>query len=398
MKKYLVDYDKMLERELSRLKDCNLCKVDKDSIFRYHTHCISNGISIPRVLRSVSMLRIAGDAIGKPFGKAGREDWEKFFVKLKQEQKTDSTLDTYKATLKVFYKWFTDGETYPICIKWVKCSHAKSHKLPEELLTPEEVKDLIHSVESKRDKAFIAVLWESGARIGEVGTLEVRHVAFDDFGCQAMLNGKTGQRRIRLVSSAPYLLEWLNQHPHADNPNADLWPNIHHNLENPMNLRFINKLLRNAARKAGVKKPINPHHFRHSRATYMAQFLTEAQMKEYFGWVQDSDMAARYVHLSGKQVDDAILKMYGLKKEERKEDILKREPCPRCKNLNDVNHNYCEKCWLPLTPNATIETQTVEQKSQESAVSLMKLIELVGNNPEMLKQALTVIQQQAAGR
>jgi len=33
--------------------------------------------------------------------------------------------------------------------------------------------------------------------------------------------------------------------------------------------------------------------------------LTEAQMKEYLGWVGDSRMASTYVHLSGRNIDDA---------------------------------------------------------------------------------------------
>jgi integrase len=34
---------------------------------------------------------------------------------------------------------------------------------------------------------------------------------------------------------------------------------------------------------------IDGHSFRHSRATWLANKLTEAQMKEHFGWTQSSD-------------------------------------------------------------------------------------------------------------
>jgi len=44
----------------------------------------------------------------------------------------------------------------------------------------------------------------------------------------------------------------------------------------------------------------------------MANYLTEAQMNLYFGWVQGSDMPSVYVHLSGRDVDDAILKANGI--------------------------------------------------------------------------------------
>lgn len=35
-------------------------------------------------------------------------------------------------------------------------------------------------------------------------------------------------------------------------------------------------------------------------------------MKEFFGWVQASNMASIYVHLSGRDVDNALLKVYGI--------------------------------------------------------------------------------------
>jgi hypothetical protein len=44
----------------------------------------------------------------------------------------------------------------------------------------------------------------------------------------------------------------------------------------------------------------------------MANYLTEAQMNAYFGWVQGSGMPSVYVHLSGRDIDDAVLKANGI--------------------------------------------------------------------------------------
>jgi hypothetical protein len=74
--------------------------------------------------------------------------------------------------------------------------------------------------------------------------------------------------------------------------------------------------------KAGINKNLHPHLFRHSRATYMANFLTEAQMNAYFGWVQGSDMPAVYVHLSGRDIDDAVLKANGIMKSENEPEKI----------------------------------------------------------------------------
>jgi hypothetical protein len=121
-------------------------------------------------------------------------------------------------------------------------------------------------------------------------------------------------------------------------------------------------------------------------------------MKEYFGWVRDSDMAARYVHLSGKQMDDAILKLYGLKKEEKKEDILAPLKCPRCGHVNDVTFEYCEKCWLPLKPSAQYEVDEVKHLDEKSSIVLVQLLDMVKSlskaNPNRVQQILASMQQQ----
>jgi integrase/recombinase XerD len=41
---------------------------------------------------------------------------------------------------------------------------------------------MAESAETIRDKAFILVLYESGCRIGEILTLRIRNVQFDDYG------------------------------------------------------------------------------------------------------------------------------------------------------------------------------------------------------------------------
>lgn len=387
MKKYLHDFDGMLNQELSRIEASPIGSENKELIAGFREYNLCNDISTPRILRQIGILRLVAERISKRFDELNVRDLEKYFAWMKQNDFATESINLYKAVLKKFFKWQNKG-TYPESVAWIRIGKTKSLKLPEDLLNQDEIKSLLKAATTPRDKALLSVLWESGARIGEIGSLQLKNVSFDEYGCQIMVDGKTGMRRIRLVNSAPALLEWINQHPFNDNPNRWLWINLHRDRGELMGYRHIAKILANIAEKAGVKKKVNPQNFRHSRATYLSQFLTEAQMKEYFGWTQDSSMAARYIHLSGKQVDDAILQLNGLKKSEQKESILQREACPRCKTLNDINHQYCTQCWLPLTPQATISAEIDRQKDQEAMAAVLKLIELTRANPELLRQAI----------
>jgi len=122
---------------------------------------------------------------------------------------------------------------------------------------------------------------------------------------------------------------------------------------------------------------VNPHAFRHARATDLASHLTEQQMKNYLGWTPDSKMCAVYVH--NPETENAILKMNGIMIEDTHTDGLRVGRCPRCKELNPDNYQYCGKCGMPLN-----ETSRTKIESNESAVLLEALAQLEKNNPGIL--------------
>jgi len=60
-------------------------------------------------------------------------------------------------------------------------------------------------------------------------------------------------------------------------------------------------------------------------------------------------MAAIYVHLSGRDVDGALLKVYGMEdKEEKEETQLNPKTCPRCQEINQFSNKFCKKCGMIL--------------------------------------------------
>ncbi|HZC21007.1 MAG TPA: hypothetical protein VE223_05135 [Nitrososphaeraceae archaeon] len=46
---------------------------------------------------------------------------------------------------------------------------------------------------------------------------------------------------------------------------------------------------------------------RHSQATHLAKHLTEAQMWVFFGWIVSTKVVRRYIHLSGRDVDNTLI-------------------------------------------------------------------------------------------
>jgi len=184
--------------------------------------------------------------------------------------------------------------------------------------------------------------------------MKLKHVSFDKYGAVLRVTGKTGDRRIRLVASTLSLQGWLSEHPCKNDPEAYLWCKLP-TQNNPkfknsyLSYGFVGRLLNELALKAGIKKAVNPHAFRHSRATFMAKHLKEPEMREFFGWGKDSEMPAVYVHLSGRDVDNSVLAVYGIKEAAKSnEPIIKTWICQRCQEANEPSTKFCKKCGLPV--------------------------------------------------
>jgi integrase len=101
--------------------------------------------------------------------------------------------------LKKFFRWLRNSEDYPEEVKWIKARVKNSNpKLPEELLTEDEIRRIVSAAENPRDKTLVLVLYETGCRIGELLSLRIKNIQFDEYGALLLLSGKTGQRRVRV--------------------------------------------------------------------------------------------------------------------------------------------------------------------------------------------------------
>jgi len=320
--------------------------------------------------------------LGTPFKKATEADLKELVNEHLENGKYAAwTRRDFKVSLIKFYRWLGKLEkgTRPPILKFMDTRlKSRETKLPEQLITEEEARALIAAGRNAREKALIAVLYESAARIAEFLNLRIRDAAFDKNGAiLSITHGKTGARRIRIVFSAPYLREWLEYHPQKEKPAAPLWPSKRAGYAAPITYEMANKIIRGIAARAGIKKPVNPHAFRHARLTYLAKKLTDAQLKQFAGWTQASSMAAVYVHLSGRDTDEAILGIYGLT-DSKKDEAPRLKVCPLCRMPNAPEAQHCinKACGVLLDAGAWRDEQEKEREKREALYLLVKELEL----------------------
>ena len=370
------DYDGRLRSVVRRIRAAPIGQKNRSLILKFEEECVVNGLSKGRVVKYLYyMLRLA-KWMRRDFAAANLGDIRRVVGKIETSTYVPFSKMELKMVLRKFYKWLRGTEGYPPEVKWIslRARGVERTRLPEEMLTQDDVKRLIDAAKTARDRAFVAFLYESGCRIGEALFVRIKHLRFDQYGLVAMVDGKTGPRRIRLVLCASYIAQWLNEHPMKDDPEAPLW--VTYRNEAP-SYNAARDILVELARRAGVKKKVNPHLFRHSRATHLANHLTEAQMKEYFGWVHASDMAAVYVHLSGRDVDQAILKANGIAVPDApaQETLLRPRACPRCNTENPATHKFCALCGMVLDAAGAAElirNETARRSADQVLDTLLK--------------------------
>ena len=71
-------------------------------------------------------------------------------------------------------------------------------KLPEELLTEKDISKLIEAADNPRDRAFIALIGETGFRIGEMFSICMKSISVEEKGIRVHITVKKlykGSRR-----------------------------------------------------------------------------------------------------------------------------------------------------------------------------------------------------------
>ncbi|MEM2618832.1 MAG: tyrosine-type recombinase/integrase, partial [Candidatus Hadarchaeales archaeon] len=342
--------DRWLQRVLPSLSPAR-----RKTLENYIQHMLLSGFS-PWTIRGNVMAVLSLGTDGKPYEELKEEElakWMNSHSHLRPESQA-----SFRRRVKAFLRWVHGcgpRDPSPSFLRVIRVG-AGQKELPKEILTQEEISRLLAACHSLKDRSLVHVCYEGGLRAGEVLGLKVGDVQFDQLGGVVVVRGKTGARRVRLVESVPDLQHWLAVHPRREDPSALVWPSRD---GGPLTAEGFNSLLKRVARAAGIRKRVHPHLLRHTRATHLAKVLTEDQLRVYFGWTRGSEVPARYVHLSGRDVDGALAGLYGLAYQDG------REVCPRCGFLTPEGSLYCPRCSAVLSPAEAARIEEFRRRGGE---------------------------------
>ncbi len=342
-----------------------LNKMDKDkkskisgqnikTIRRFDEYNVLKGLKeSTRKLQIYMILEFSREA-GKNFKDITSEDIRQF---LSRKKVKPYTLENWKNILRKFFKYASGGKEYPETVSWIEPSrNCYEFKKPNEMLTEEEVKTLIDSALTLQHKTIIAVLWDTAIRNSELVSMDIGSVVNNGEHISITVTGKTGTRTLGLISSAPLVSRWLDEHPFKHDRNKPLWLSYtHQHYLERITIFGVGEIISQARKRAGIQKRTTAHTYRHSKLTNLAKKgMTESEMRKFAGWTAHSNMPEIYIHLTQEDVDRKRWELEtGQKpKEKHRSSILIPVMCPRCGKQNASTNKYCSKCWLPLSREA----------------------------------------------
>jgi len=123
------------------------------------------------IIRCITALLLIRKQLKKPFKNATKDEIRSILKWMEEKQYKPSTNEKFRQILKLFYKTiYGSGEYYPEQVKWFpgklgKEKHVKSSTMDlAEFLEEDELIKLVESGPTLQKKAFLACMYESGAR------------------------------------------------------------------------------------------------------------------------------------------------------------------------------------------------------------------------------------------
>lgn len=142
-----------------------------------------------------------------------------------------------------------------------------------------EVRMMLEAVTSLRDKLLVGLLYALGVRVSEVARLRYRDIDFDRRIVTIWQGKGRTDRQVMLPQSFEPLLRHMAQ---TGTPEDFLFPSQKKGRH--ISPRTIQRVVKQAAKLAGVAKDITPHCLRHAFATHLLENGTDIRfIQKYLG-------------------------------------------------------------------------------------------------------------------
>ncbi len=175
----------------------------------------------------------------------------------------------------------------------------KRQKLLPNVISKEEVKQLLDSTQNMKHKAMLSITYACGLRCGEVLKLKPEHI---DTKRGLLIIKQSKGRKDRIAPLSAKLIELLRIYYKAFKPKVYLFEGM--TPGKPYDERSFQNALKQNILKAGIKKPVSLHWLRHSYATHLLESGTDLRYIQEILGHNSSRTTEIYTHVSRKSIQN----------------------------------------------------------------------------------------------
>ncbi len=307
----------------------------------FHRELELQNYGLPRKNRLTEWVAILCQMLNKDFDQLTKEDVDQLRQTIAKkypdtiEKDRTSTREGALTSLKQFGKWVHEDDP-PKFLNSFKIPKKKSNDYTKEILTKQEIKEIIDHATNPLSKAIITCMYFSGARVSEIGLSRVKDFVFGGNECEfTMRYTKSNKIRKALMLGypIPILKNWFETvHPLRDSEDYGNQPAFvsvaKATYGQLVTYDGLRKMIKVATQKAGITKPHNCHHFRHTFATHLYEDgFREYEIAELLGHTKGSRATAVYVNQSQSELFNKI---------RAKAHMENGEPEPKVNPADDV--------------------------------------------------------------
>lgn len=163
--------------------------------------------------------------------------------------------------------------------------------LSERILSEDEVQRMIQREDNRRNRLLLRLLYATGARVSELCRLEWRNVQEREHSGQVTIHGKGDKTRSVLVPVAT----WRELTALYDGEGPDD-PVFQSRQGGALSRVQVYRIVKAAAKRAGIDKDVSPHWLRHSHVTHALERGAPVGLVQKTVGHSDMSITGRYFH------------------------------------------------------------------------------------------------------
>jgi site-specific recombinase XerD len=229
---------------------------------------------------------------GKDLDKITLNDLQQFVNALGYQGYKQATITRKMAALKSLFSFAQKTGLIKINPCIVLKLQTPKNILPERILSQSQVLTMIALTENERDRLLIKFLYATGVRVSEACNLKWRDVQSRDNGtAQVNVFGKGSKSRVVLISAEMW--RELQQLKGSYNLSDPVFRSLKKGHLDPSQ---VNRIVKNAAKRAKIEGNVSPHWLRHSHASHCLEKGAPIQLVQKSLGHSQITTTERYLH------------------------------------------------------------------------------------------------------